>query len=152
MNTRRSDSVPSRGGVSAQRLQRALKLTPITASVCAALGTLSGLQAQQAGPGVEQIVITGSRIVRRDLNAPSPILTVDTTAFEQSSAIALETVLNQYPQFNPGATQFTASQNQPTADTSPCTVERIVSPDPERASLLDVLTERRAARIHRVAR
>jgi outer membrane receptor protein involved in Fe transport len=119
MITRGSAPVALSRGGNVERLQRISKLTPITASVCAALGTLSGLQAQQGGQGVEQIVITGSRIVRRDLNAPSPILTVDPSAFEQSSAIALETVLNQYPQFNPGATQFTASQNQPTADTSP---------------------------------
>jgi len=95
-------------------------MTPIAAGVCTALGLLGPVQAQQQeSSSVESITITGSRIVRRDLNAPSPILTVDSAAFEQSSAIAMETVLNQYPQFNPGATQFTASQNQPTADTSP---------------------------------
>ncbi len=63
--------------------------------------------------------MTGSRIVRRDLNAPSPILTVGADVFEQSSSVALETVLNQYPQFNPGATQFTTGELQPTASTSP---------------------------------
>ena len=97
-----------------------LKVTPVCAGVCAclAMGNLAYGQ-QGGGQAIEEILITGSRIVRRDLEAPSPILTVDVSAFEQSSAIALETVLNQYPQFNPGATQFTAGQNQPTADTSP---------------------------------
>jgi iron complex outermembrane recepter protein len=97
-----------------------LKVTPVCAGVCAclAMGNLAYGQ-QGGGQAIEEVLITGSRIVRRDLDAPSPILTVDVSAFEQSSAIALETVLNQYPQFNPGATQFTASQNQPTADTSP---------------------------------
>ena len=68
---------------------------------------------------IEEVVITGSRIVRRDLDAPSPILTVDAENFEQNSSIGLEAVLNQYPQFSPGATQFTASDIQPTAQNSP---------------------------------
>jgi iron complex outermembrane receptor protein len=99
-----------------------LRTNKLFASMCACMGfgtvALSGtVQAQDAG--LEEIVITGSRIVRRDLNAPSPILTVDTEAFEQNSNIGLEAVLNQYPQFNPGATQFTASDIQPTAQNSP---------------------------------
>jgi outer membrane receptor protein involved in Fe transport len=68
---------------------------------------------------LEEIMITGSRIVRRDFNAPSPILTVDEELFTQSSSVGIETVLNQYPQFNPGATQFTTGEIQPTATTSP---------------------------------
>ncbi len=94
-----------------------IEVTPMFAGICACLGVAGVAYGQQGN--LEEIIITGSRIVRRDLNAPSPILTIDDSAFEQSSAVALETVLNQYPQFNPGATQFTASQNQPTADTSP---------------------------------
>ena len=103
-----------------QEVSDLLAATPIYAGVCLALGVTGAVHAQQGGgQAVEEITITGSRIVRRDLNAPSPILTLDVSAFEQSSAIALETVLNQYPQFSPGTTQFTAGQNQPTADTSP---------------------------------
>jgi iron complex outermembrane receptor protein len=99
-----------------------LKTSKLFASVCACMGLgsvgLAGVaHAQDAS--LEEIVITGSRIVRRDFNAPSPILTVDTEAFEQNSAIGLEAVLNQYPQFSPGATQFTASDIQPTAQNSP---------------------------------
>jgi outer membrane receptor protein involved in Fe transport len=68
---------------------------------------------------VEEVLVTGSRIVRRDLNAPSPILTVDEQLFQQTSSVSVEGVLNQYPQFNPGATQFTTGEIQPTATTSP---------------------------------
>ena len=122
MVARRSRSVlPTRfAGFDSTSLLSCLKVTPVCAGVCAclAMGNLAYAQ-QGGGQSIEEILITGSRIVRRDLEAPSPILTVDVSAFEQSSAIALETVLNQYPQFNPGATQFTAGQNQPTADTSP---------------------------------
>jgi len=97
-----------------------IRLTALCAGIGVCLGFSGSVFAQPGGgQAPEEILITGSRIQRRDLNAPSPILTVDVSAFEQSSAIALETVLNQYPQFNPGATQFTTGQNQPTADTSP---------------------------------
>ena len=97
---------------------RELKRTTLSASICACLTLGSVAHAQQANE-VEEVIITGSRIIRRDLNAPSPILTVDTEAFEQNSSIGLEAVLNQYPQFSPGATQFTASDIQPTAQNSP---------------------------------
>lgn len=96
-----------------------LKWTTLSASVLACLSVAGGAQAQTADAGIDEIIITGSRIARRDFNAPSPILTVDTEAFEQNSAVGLEAVLNQYPQFNPGATQFTASDIQPTAQNSP---------------------------------
>jgi iron complex outermembrane receptor protein len=86
---------------------------------CLSLGGIAEAQQQGPGSGIEEVVITGSRIVRRDLDAPSPILTVDAEAFEQNSAVGIEAVLNQYPQFSPGATQFTASDIQPTAQNSP---------------------------------
>ena len=100
------------------RLLQGLKRTTLSASICACLSLGGVAQAQQANQ-VEEVIITGSRIIRRDLNAPSPILTVDTEAFEQNSSIGIEAVLNQYPQFSPGATQFTASDIQPTAQNSP---------------------------------
>ena len=93
-----------------------LKLTMLCASVCALLGGASTAYGQDA---TEEIIITGSRIVRRDLDAPSPILTVETEAFEQSSNVSLEHVLNQYPQFKADDTQFVASDIQPTANNSP---------------------------------
>jgi outer membrane receptor protein involved in Fe transport len=65
---------------------------------------------------VEEVTITGSRITRsRDLEAPSPIVTITKDLFEKSSAIGLESVLNQQPQFVPQATQFTSGvQGSPT--------------------------------------
>jgi iron complex outermembrane receptor protein len=93
------------------------QLRPLAAGVCACLA-FSG-QAYGQSEGLEEVLVTGSRIVRRDLNAPSPIITVDTELFEQNSSVSVEAVLNQYPQFNPGATQFTTGEIQPTATTSP---------------------------------
>jgi iron complex outermembrane recepter protein len=96
-----------------------LRLRPI-AAVCACLALGGTAYGQSRGDDdVEEVLVTGSRIVRRDLNAPSPIITVDSELFEQNSSVAVEAVLNQYPQFNPGATQFTTGEIQPTATTSP---------------------------------
>src|SRR5918993_789067 len=101
MNAHGHRSVSSTHAASVRRAHahpEPLKLTVLCASVCAVLGTSGPALAQDT---TEEIVITGSRIVRRDLDAPSPILTVDTEMFEQSSTVSLETVLNQYPQFKP---------------------------------------------------
>jgi iron complex outermembrane recepter protein len=92
------------------------KVTALCAGVCAALATFEGARAQES---TEEVVITGSRIVRRDLDASSPILTVDTQMFEQSSNVSLEHVLNQYPQFKADDTQFVATDIQPTANNTP---------------------------------
>ena len=67
---------------------------------------------------LEEITVTGSRIVRRDLSAPSPIVTVGTESFENSSTISAESVLNQLPQFVPSGTQF-ATGFQGSATTTP---------------------------------
>ena len=67
-------------------------------------------------PGLEEITVTGSRIVRRDFDAASPIVTVDTARLERSSTLSLESVLNQMPQFSPTGTQFVSGgQGSPTA-------------------------------------
>ena len=78
---RRSVSTSNAGYIHRARAHvEPLKLTVLCASICAVLGGGGAALAQEA---TEEIVITGSRIVRRDLDAPSPILTVDTEAFEQ---------------------------------------------------------------------
>jgi iron complex outermembrane receptor protein len=61
---------------------------------------------------LEEVVVTGSRIVRRDLEANSPIQTVDRSAFEAQASIGLESALNDFPQFVPAATGLTQFQDQ----------------------------------------
>ncbi|MGD8340909.1 MAG: TonB-dependent receptor plug domain-containing protein, partial [Gammaproteobacteria bacterium] len=63
----------------------------------------------------EQIVVTGSRIPRRDFTANAPIMTVDEALFDETSIIGVETILNQMPQFVPAVTQFTTTDVQQTA-------------------------------------
>ena len=63
----------------------------------------------------EEVVVTGSRIPRRDFSANAPITTVDETLFEETSVIGAETILNQMPQFVPAVTQFTTTDVRHTA-------------------------------------
>ncbi len=77
----------------------------VLASTISALMAGGGMaQAQEAG--LEEITVTGSRIVRRDLDAASPIVTIDSERLENSSTLSIESVLNQMPQFVPENTQF----------------------------------------------
>lgn len=50
---------------------------------------------------VEEIVVVGSRIKRRDFSAPSPITTIDREALYASGQGTLESALSQMPQFTP---------------------------------------------------
>jgi iron complex outermembrane receptor protein len=79
-------------------------------------GALPG--ATLAQEALEEITVTGSRIVRRDLEANSPILTIDTGRFEETSTIGMESVLNQLPQFTPAVTQFNVGSEFGVAGTS----------------------------------
>jgi outer membrane receptor protein involved in Fe transport len=89
----------------AAQLNRTVLASTISALLAGGAGSA---YAQEAG--LEEITVTGSRIVRRDLDAASPIVTVDTERLENSSTISIESVLNQLPQFVPDNTQFD-SQN-----------------------------------------
>ena len=66
-----------------------------------------------AAPAVQEIVVTGSRIARKELVAESPLTTVSADALAQMGPATLETTLNQLPQFSAssgGATQAGANQ------------------------------------------
>jgi outer membrane receptor protein involved in Fe transport len=67
------------------------------------------------GDAVEEIVVTGSRIARRDLIAPSPITTIDRSSIENSGQPTLEETLNQMPQVIP---DFGRTSNNPGNGTS----------------------------------
>jgi iron complex outermembrane recepter protein len=82
------------------------------------------VRAQQAGAEASTgelgtIVVTGSRIQRRDYEANSPILTIDETLFKNSSTAAIETNLTKLPQFHPVQTPTMAGDIQPTPTNTP---------------------------------
>jgi iron complex outermembrane receptor protein len=60
--------------------------------------------------GDDAIVVTGSRIVRPDLEAPSPVTTVDSEQFDLTGTVTVETLLNELPQIIPGNTRVSNNQ------------------------------------------
>lgn len=70
------------------------------ASVCGAL-TMPPVGAAEQDARLEEVVVTGSRIVRRDFSAPSPVVTLDADAFRLSGTTNVEDLLNTLPQVVP---------------------------------------------------
>ncbi|HEX7081797.1 MAG TPA: TonB-dependent receptor [Gammaproteobacteria bacterium] len=65
----------------------------------------------QEPQSLEEIVVTGSRIVRQDFQSNSPIVTVDNDDFETQTGLNIESYLNQMPQYNPAASPVTTEQD-----------------------------------------
>ncbi|MEO6341262.1 MAG: TonB-dependent receptor [Caulobacteraceae bacterium] len=84
-----------------------------TAGIAHAQSATTGESA--ASESVEEIVVTGSRISRRDYVANSPILTLPAATLLNQSGISIDTKIAQLPQFTPGATRF-AGSGQSTAN------------------------------------
>jgi iron complex outermembrane receptor protein len=89
-----------------------LRRSLLAASVSTALSTLAlaaiatGAYAQEED-SLEEVVVTGSRILRRDFESNSPIVTVDQGDFEQQAGMNIESYLNQLPTYNPAASPVT---------------------------------------------
>src|ERR1700754_3289467 len=94
-------------------------LLSISAAVSAALaaGGAAPIHAQEARrEEVAEVTVTGSRITRRDYEANSPIVTIDTEAFERQAGQNVESYLNQLPNYNPASSPTTTEDDiQPTA-------------------------------------
>jgi iron complex outermembrane receptor protein len=74
--------------------------------------------AQNASQGetlMEEVVVTGTRIVRRDFSSPSPISTIDEMFLDFSGQPTLEEALNHMPQVQP---DFGRTANSPGDGTS----------------------------------
>lgn len=78
----------------------------------------NGAQADAADQE-QAIVVTGSRIVRRDYEANSPIVTAGQELLQNSSTSAIETSLNKLPAFTPVQTPALGGDIQPTATSTP---------------------------------
>ena len=59
---------------------------------------------------VEEVVVTGSRIVRRDFESNSPIRTIDADQFEEQAGLNIESYLNQLPDYNPANSPVTTEK------------------------------------------
>jgi iron complex outermembrane receptor protein len=103
-----------------QRFRRATSSLAISIPALLAFVALDDVaHAQQQQQGLEEVTVTGSRIVRRDFEANSPITTVDQDLINGTMAVGMEKVLNQLPQFVPAVTQFVTGDVQSTATNTP---------------------------------
>jgi iron complex outermembrane recepter protein len=106
--------------------QKSFQHVTVRAAVAAILGSVAAhspavlsAEAQVEGDQLAEVTVTGSRIVRRDFESPSPIVTVGSEAFEHTGSTAVESVLNQLPQFVPSQTMFSSADVQPSAFNNP---------------------------------
>jgi iron complex outermembrane recepter protein len=108
--------------MSTHQVDRGVRPRALASAIAAILSAgMSGEAISQDAPqsSLEQIVVTGSRIVRRDFEANSPILTVEQEMFDNTMSVGIETVLNQLPQFVPAVSQFQTIEVQATATVTP---------------------------------
>ncbi len=105
-----------------QRKKIAVAITTIIGSGMLAPASFSQTPANPATPQaatveksvpVDQILVTGSRVAKQDLDSNSPILTITSEELRRHQDITLETFLNTLPQVNPAAT--TTSNNPSSA-------------------------------------
>ena len=122
-----------RRSIGADALARNLaKPSLVAVAVAAALATCatSSSVAQEAKqePPLQEVTVTGSRILRRDLEAPTPVVTVERETIKNSAYTSIEQVLNELPQFVAGSInggnaglsgEFAAADVQPSATNSP---------------------------------
>jgi outer membrane receptor protein involved in Fe transport len=92
-------------------LRRAVRLTLIAAAT-STVG-LTPVYAQDKAEELEMIVVTGSRIAKRDAIAESPILTLDSEAIADSGFVTAEQFLNTMPQVVPG---ISSQSNNPSSN------------------------------------
>ena len=84
-----------------------------------ALCAQAAYAADESADVLESVVVTGSRIQRRDYEANSPITTVDESLLKNSGTAAIETNLAKLPQFHAVQTPAQGGDIQPTATNTP---------------------------------
>jgi iron complex outermembrane receptor protein len=96
----------------------ATKITALASAISTVLAAYAAPVLAQ-DEELEEITVTGSRIVRRDYDASSPIVTINADSFNQVSNVGVESALNQLPQFVPSQTQFSSGDIQSFAYNTP---------------------------------
>jgi iron complex outermembrane recepter protein len=93
------------------KLRRAIKLALLSGASTVGVSAMSSAYAQDANESeqLEEITVTGSRILRQDYEATSPVFTLNADAFRDAGTPQLEQVLNALPQLVPSLT--TTSNN-----------------------------------------
>src|SRR6516225_9519958 len=93
--------------------------TAIGLSFGAGIGAASS--AETTAQPSSEVVVTGTRIARRDFTAQSPIVTVNSAAFDNRAGPEIEQTLNQLPQFHADINSQIgqAAAGQPSASQTP---------------------------------
>lgn len=92
-------------------------LTTVSAFALLAFATPQGAHAAEAAPAqsaqteLEEVVITGSRIIREGYEAPTPLSVVDTEALQSSGTANVADYVNTMPVFSGSATPVSGSQS-----------------------------------------
>ncbi len=94
-------------------LAKAVRLAIIGGSAGAAGMAVSMPTFAQDTPEIEEVIVTGSLIARRDAIAESPILTVDQGALLESGYTTIEQYLNTLPQVTPN---LSSQSNNPSGN------------------------------------
>ena len=95
-------------------LRWAVATACFSATLCGAPAALAQAQEEDA-ERIEEITVTGSRLIRRDLDAPSPVVIVSEAAIRSAGNVTIEETLNEMPQL---ASDNTSSVNEAAAPAS----------------------------------
>jgi len=92
------------------RLRQAIRLALLSGATSIGVGAMSSAYGQApAAEPLEEITVTGSRIVRKDYETTSPVFTLDARNIADAGTPQIEQVLNELPQLVPSIT--TTSNN-----------------------------------------
>jgi iron complex outermembrane receptor protein len=89
-------------------LQHSLVRAAVATILSIAGGGVSQVMAADEA-ALTEVTVTGSRILRRDAEANSPLVTVDAASLETRSSLNIESYLNQLPNYNPAVTPETGN-------------------------------------------
>jgi iron complex outermembrane receptor protein len=88
-------------GISAYRRTTKSALIGSTAILLGLAVTGTAYAQQAPASSVGEVVVTGSRIAKKDFQSNSPMVTVNSQAFQNTANVAVEATLNKLPQFAP---------------------------------------------------
>ena len=104
---------------SARKLRLAFACSTALVAVTAGTDALAQSTTEDEAANSEAIIVTGSRIARRDYESNSPIVTVSDDVLKASGTSSLEANLNRLPQFAPDKTPDAGGDIQATATNTP---------------------------------
>jgi iron complex outermembrane receptor protein len=88
----------------------------LSAAVFAQDEAADAAAADEASGYVDEVIVTGSRLRRRDFNAPSPVTSIGKDQLLNSGQPTLESALNKMPQVLPGINRSTNNGSNGTAE------------------------------------